>query len=278
MQLREVRDFNLVRLEELLGIVAGGHPMSRLGEDLESLGRAFETRGTMRLLLELDRPRFFVNLQRAAQARRFFLRKSIEQSSTDAIFLALSRTGALFDSIASGQWRLAAELEDLSPLEWMPAGEYEEDYCYHRLIHRYVARVLGGGTDLSAAQQWRNRFAAVVERIPQPGLDKVRLEICTTFLAGEEEPFWGAFEAFVEASGNAASVIPLASGRVFDFPWLTADRHLSIELLAWMALARARGFRPPQREYRRCPSVAWIDGEMESAPDVFLELESRFGL
>jgi hypothetical protein len=277
VQLMEVREFNLAKLEELLGVVAARHPIARLGEDLESLGRAFETRATMRLLLELDRPRFFVNLQRAAQARRFFLRKSIEQSSTDAVFVALSRTGALFDCIASGQWRLAAELEELSPLEWMPAGEYEEDYCYHRLILGYVAGVVGS-TDLAAAQPWRNRLAAVVARIPQAGLDASRLDICTSFLAGEEDQFWVTFEALVDASGNAAEAIPLASGRVFDFPWVTADRHVSIELLAWMALGRARGFHPPQREYRRCPSVAWIDGHMETAPDVFLELESRFGL
>jgi hypothetical protein len=105
-----------------------------------------------------------------------------------------------------------------------------------------------------------------------------RLDICAAFLGEDEPEFWVAFDGLVDASSAASEAIPLVSGRVFDFPWLTADRHVSIELLAWIALARSRGYRPPQPEYKRCPSVVWISGQVPPAPDVFRELEVRFGL
>jgi hypothetical protein len=65
---------------------------------------------------------------------------------------------------------------------------------------------------------------------------------------------------------------------VFEFPWLAADRFVSIELVAWIALARSRRFRPPLPEYERCPSVAWLNGRVEMASDPFLMIESQFGL
>ena len=193
------------------------------------------------------------------------------------MFTALSRTEALFDCLVGGDWPLALEIHDLSPLSWMPDGEYEESYCYHRLIHAYVAEVLGRGAP-GRARDWQRRLEVIVADIPEAGFDIARLQLCTRFLAGEEEQFWSAFDAFVETSGDAAAAVPLADVRLSEFPWLATERHVSIELLAWMTLARSRQFRPPQREYTRCPSVAWLNGRVEAASDLFLQLESRFSL
>jgi len=276
VELKDIHDLNLDEIKEILSIVATGIPMSDIGEQMQFLSQALEARGIGFLLLDFDTAAFFRNLQRSAHARRFFLRKSREQDSTDTVFLALSRTDALFDCIAGGDWLLAKDILDLSPLSWMPEGEYEEDYCYHGLIHAYLAGIRGSG-DPQMAQQWLGRLETVVENIKDSDLDVARLMLCSHFLADAEEDFWRSFTALVGISGDAAAAVPLADGRVFQFPWVVAERHISVELLAWMALARARGFRPAEQVYNRCPSVAWWGGYVEREADLFLDLEPLIG-
>jgi hypothetical protein len=243
---------------------------------MQFLCQGFEARGIGHLLLDFDVAAFFRNLQRSAHARRFFLRKSREQDSTDTVFLALSRTDSLFDCIAGGDWSLAKDILELSPLAWMPDGEYEEDYCYHGFVHAYLAGVRGTG-DPELTQHWLRRLESIVADIKDASLDVARLDLCTRFAAGEEAEFWRVFEAFVGISGDAAAEVSFPDGRVYEYPWVAAERYVSIELLAWMALARARGFQPPQREYHRCPSVAWVHEGIERDPDLFLELEPLIG-
>jgi hypothetical protein len=277
VQLSDLQTLNLDMIQDGLSIVAAGHRMSIMGEDMQFLSQAFEARGIYHLLLELDVARVVINLQRSAQARRYFLRKTREQQSADQLFVALSRTDAIFDCIAGGDWRLAMEIRSLSPQDWSWEGEYFEDFCYHALLHAYVAAAVQR-TGLEGAQELRLRLESVVADIPGSAIDVTRLDLCAAFLSGEEDAFWEAFERLVEVSGEIAAAVPLADGRVFEFPWLAADRFVSIELLAWIALARSRGFRPPQPEYNRCPSVAWLNGRVEKASDVFLMMESQFGL
>src|SRR3954464_14157698 len=113
MQLADLHALNLDAVQDGLCVVAAGHPMSKLGADMQALCEAFEARGIYHLLLELDVGRFVVNLQRSAQGRRYFLRKSREQQSEVNLFVALSRTDAIFDCIAGGDWRLAMEIRSL---------------------------------------------------------------------------------------------------------------------------------------------------------------------
>jgi hypothetical protein len=272
MQLNDLRSLNLDSIQDLLCIVAAGHPMQVMGEDMQFLSQAFQARAIYHLLLDFDTSAFALNLQRGAHARRYFLRKSREQGSNDAIFGALSRTDAVFDCIVGGDLPLAVEIRNLSPQEWTPAGEYLEDFCYHGLLYAYIA----GAAD--QALNWRDHLEAAVSGIPSPGVDAARLDVCTAFLSGDQSSFWAAFERLVEISGEAAASVPLADPRVFEYPWLGAERYISIELVAWMSLARRLGFQPPQREYLRCPSAAWTDGQIAPPPEIFVAMEAQFGL
>jgi hypothetical protein len=277
LELSDVDELNLDKLKEHLAIVAAAHPMRVLGEEIQSLCEGFQARAICRLLLELDVDAFAKNLQRSAHTRRFFLRKSRAQGSIDSLFCALSRTEALFDCIVGGDWSLAPELHGLSAPDWMPEGEYEEDFCYHQLVHALVAGILGTGSP-ATANAWLVRLQTVVKGISASAVDVCRLEVCTHFAAGDQAAFWGAFEALVQASAEQAAATPLDDGRVFEFPWVETTRHVSIELLAWIAIARARGFEPPQREFVRCPSVAWSAAQARPVSDLFVRLESQFGL
>lgn len=275
VQLSHIHDLNLEQIQELLSIIAAGYPMEALGEEMQFLTQAFEGRAVGFLLLDFNSDAFFRNLQRAAHARRFFLRKSREQGSADTVFVALSRTDALFDCIVGGDWSVATDIQNLSPGSWMTEGEYPENYCYHGLIHAYLAGV-GGWGQPNLAHDWLGRLEEAVATVRDSNLDVARLELCTSFLAGREEPFWRAFEVLVGVSGDAAAV-PIPDARISEFPWVAAGQYVSVELLAWIALARARGFRPPQTDYHRCPSVAWTHGRIDLEPDLFLDLEPLIG-
>ena len=277
MQLNELAALNLDVIQDELCVVAAGHPMAQLGDDLQTLCLAFEARGTFHLLETADLAAFSMNLRRSGQARRYFLRKSGEQRSTDVLYTALSRTGAVFDCIAAGDWPLALEIRALSPAEWRPRGEYHEDFCYHNVVYACAAAIVDRN-DAAAASSWCEQLESVVADIPGSTIDVARLSVCKAFLTGDEHVFWPAFEGLVEASGAEADAVPLADGRVFEFPWLAADRHVSIELVAWVTLARARRFTPAQREYRRCPSLAQPAGPPAPLPDIFDELERQFRL
>lgn len=277
MELGDLQSLNLDAIQDGLCVVAAGHPMSAMGEDMQSLSEAFEARAIYHLLLNLDLPAYAMNLQRGAQTRRYFLRKSRQQRSADTVFVALSRTNALFDCIAGGDWRLATDIAALSPQGWMREGEYYEDYCYQALLHAYVASAVNG-TDLAPAHGWRQRLETAVVDIPGSAIDVVRLEVCTAFLAADDRAFWKAFGDLAEISNETAASVPLADGRLFEFPWLGANRHVSIELVAWISLAQTRGMTPPEPEYVRCPSAAWLRGAVPPARDIFLEMETQFGL
>lgn len=276
MGLSEAQQLNLHKLEEHIAVVAAGHPMSEIGPECEALGLGFQARGIYLLLLELDAPAFHKNLQRSVHARRYFLRKSREQGSTDDVYLALSRSEALFDAIACGMWPLAVELEQLSPAQRLPEGEYEEDYCYHRLLHTYVGGVIGNNAS-SEAYPWLERLEEAVDSVEDYPLDETRLEVCRAFLGDDEGGFWDGFASLGAELVDLADV-PLEMRGLFESPWIEARRHLSVELLAWMGLARRRGFEPPCREYPLCPSVAWTPKNPEATPDLLCEIEQEFGL
>ena len=277
MQLRELQELNLDAIKDALCVVAAGHRMELLGEEMQCLSQAFRARGTFHLLQSADLAAFSMNLQRSGQARRYFLRKSREQLSPDLIFTALSRTDVVFDCIASGDWRLANAVGALSPSEWQREGEYEEDFCYHGLLHAHIATVLGD-TPTESPAAWHARLERAVADVPDAQLDAARLDLCSTLLGQDAGSFWQAFERLVVVSGELADGVPLSDGRVFEFPWLAAERFISVELLAWLDVGRRKWGLPPQAEYKRCPSMAWAPDVAQPAPDIFVELEQQFGL
>lgn len=256
----------LEEIEDHILVVAAGHPIVGHGEMFQELCFAFQGRAIFFLLGEMNLTHYRWNLERSVQARRFYLRKLREQGGDDSVFTALSRTESLFAAIATDDLTSAQELRTLSSQSWMPDGEYEEDYCYYALVNAVAA-----GENDSAVQHFR-QMATVLD-----GLQDARLAVCETFLENRQADFWLAFDEFVDELHERA-VIAHDDGRLVGEPWLAAFQHVSIEAIGWLKLADAKGFQPPEPEYRMCPSVALRLSKGDQAPDIFLELESRFSL
>lgn len=256
-------------LQERLAIIASGVPMVELGEVFQELCLGFQASGICSLLLQADAADLHRNLQRSGHARRYFLRKSLEQQSQDSVFVALSRTEALLDVIACGDWALAGELQRWSPQAWLPDGEYESDFCYYALLHAYLGRT-GSAFDVQAALPWLSRF----EQALGTYFD-LRLPLCQRFFEPELDvaAFWEAFEDFVEEQ------VRVAAAPVYDdASWIEPRRFVSVEGLAWLALAASRGLVAPALEYALCPSWARAPAASPQGADLLVQIEQQFGL
>lgn len=266
MNIAEASAAALEEIEEHILVVAAGHPMDQQGEMFQELCFAFQGRAIFFLLGDMNLIHYRWNLERSIQARRYYLRKLKEQGSDDPVFTALSRTESLFAAIAIDELLYANELRALSAQTWMPNGEYEEDYWYFALIHTVIAG------EHETSLQYLNKMATALN-----GLQDTRLSMCEYFLKNREADFWSAFSEFVDERYNS-TFIEHDDGRLVGEPWLATFQYVSIEAIAWLKLARAQGFHAPEDEHRMCPSVAFHLPKKEQQPDIFIEIESRFGL
>lgn len=253
-------------VEYQISVVAAGHPMADQGELFQELCVALQGRAILYLLGEMDTNRYRWNLGWSVNARLFYLRKLREQQGVDTVFTALSRTDSVFAAIATGDLASPAELRRLSPAQWTPNGEYEHDFCYFAAVHAIVE-----GSDDDARQLLAQMLVALDDQAD------CRLDLCTSFLDRREVDFWRAFSEFTEACYER-SAFDHDDGRLVGEPWLVAFQHVSLEAVSWMKLALDRGFVSPEPEYRMCPSIAVHLPDAPSAPDIFAQLEARFGL
>lgn len=134
-----------------------------------------------------------------------------------------------------------------------------------------------GNNEPSDAHPWLEQLDKAVDTIEDYPLDETRLEVCRTFLGDDESEFWESFASLATELAESADV-SLEERGLFESPWNEARRHLSVEALAWMGLARRRGYEPPYREYPLCPSVAWAPTKPKATPDLLCEIEQQFGL
>src|SRR5215813_3349285 len=109
MDASEIRDELVPEIKEMLAFVAAGYPIRELGDELEKLSEYFQALGIAYLLEYADQDRFRENLVRSGHARRYFLRKLLEENNVNDHRLALGRTEAFLDALAAGEVGLARE-------------------------------------------------------------------------------------------------------------------------------------------------------------------------
>lgn len=248
----------LDRAEERIGQAAYGPDAGEAGPVYEDLGDTFEGLAACNLLLELDTEQFRTDLIYSAGAREQFLRLCAH-AGAEPLHRALSRTGALFCALAVRDAALAARLVRLGPAEWLPDGEYEDDFCYHAVV-----ATLAAPAEAAFAPDLLDRFARVLDGRPSP-----RLNVCRAFADDDPAAFAVAFEDLLLAHERWAEENE-APRR--DQPTFLASRLVFVEGLALIALAGARGWPPPD-ETPLCPVPARLEPSTAPVPDLYREIE-----
>lgn len=197
-----------------------------------------------------DRTRFRGNLLAAAELRRDYLRAARGAGSAAGAGreFAAGRSGGLFDALAAGSLSLAREIAELAPADWRADCEYEDDFCWARLVGLQLP---GVQIDAGEPAALLTRFEASLQ-----GQGSVRLELARALCARDVAAFGPAFEALL--AEHARRIEERIEAGEMDDPIVLADRRVFVEGLGLLALADALGL-PTDHEYLYCPSIARVE-------------------
>jgi hypothetical protein len=265
MSIQETREELIDEIQENISILAGGYPIKELGETYENLCFQFQGLGICNLLTSLEFEDYCRNLLISAYCRRFYLRKSQEKGNGDDLYLAISRTEAFFDAIAAGSFVLANEIVNMSPTDWIPDGEYEDDFCYYAFMHRYIE--LFADSDVDKLNQILDRF----EKSLGKG-SPARLSVCRALLDKDQGGFEKAFsDLLVERETQ------IKSQKTVLVSYEEPRKYIFTEGLALLEIAKHSGITVGD-EYNYCPAIAVPPPTPIEPEDIFQILEKDFKL
>ncbi|WP_437585655.1 Imm49 family immunity protein [Sorangium sp. So ce1000] len=222
-----------------------GYPIVQLDQLSVELSGKLRALAIMVLLVKADSDRFYHNLIRSGLVRETYLRRCRDEVFSGHHRVS-GRIASLLDSIAAGEIPLARRIAALSPAEHRQGHEYEDDYCYAQVLHLWVA---DPARDEGIAPIL-DYFEAFLEGRTDP-----RLDCCRALWTREQKPFDEAFDALL-AERVAETEAAIERGQEEE-PSVVSQRYVSIEGLALLRLAEARGLST-RREYPLCPSLARV--------------------
>jgi hypothetical protein len=266
MALSAVREELIEDIKYELSVITERHPLHELAPVYERVANGFEALGICNLLLYGNPERFHENLIRSGHARLAFLRDCERNGETASHQLAISRWPSLLDVIVADDTALAREIVGRSPSEWIPDGEYEDDFCFVAILHRLVAGA--GPEDHAALRPLLERFRGVVGEEPTP-----QYEICVALVEEDHALFAEAFER--RLGEREAWVERVRGGPTADEAVVWTQSQIFIEGLAVLKVAEAAGF-PTDRDYKFCPRLARHPRKGVPSEDIFLVLEREY--
>jgi hypothetical protein len=270
MDPRDLRKHLVPEIKEKILTIASGYPIAELGSTFDELGDYLQALAIAALLANEDQEEFRNNLVRGGHARRYFLRRSATEQNTSDRHLAVSRTEALWDSLAAGSANLAAEIVALSIDQWHGDWEYEDDYWYHKIVGSLVLARRRNERGAGGAEQILPRLAAALGDEAEP-----RYRLCGALVAGDE----GLFnEALFELLQRAQARFDKKRDSIVsaEFPeslfWLKS--FVSIEGLALIHLASLFGITADEH-LPLCPEAGRLPALTRDVFDVFVEVDNE---
>lgn len=228
----------------LQGLTNPEYPVEELGGLGLELSQKLRALAIMGLLVAADSNSFYHNLIRSGRVRVTYLEKMRASGRLDDHHRCSGRFEPLMDAIAADDFNLAMRIVELSPAEFREGHEYEDDYCYARILSRWIAKM----PDDSETPGLIDRFGAYLE-----GKPNARLAVCRALAVKDQAAF---DEAFANLLDERDLEIEAAKERgQLEEPQVVALRRVWVEGLAILRLAERRGLHTEQ-EYRYCPSLA----------------------
>lgn len=127
-------------VEEALIRFGVGCSPDELPEVFDRISVCYQGLGIALVLMTGERTRFRECLVRSAWARLHLLQVATTLQPPPRQ-RATSYGEGFLDAVAAGHWLVAGEIAALSPSDWVPEGEYEDDFCYFRLLFGFADEV-----------------------------------------------------------------------------------------------------------------------------------------
>lgn len=228
----------------MTGLDDDTYPIEDLGQASGEVSQKLRTLAIAMLLSEGDTTIFCHNLIRSGLARLTFQRRCADERRVDDYHRVASRCDPFIDTVAAGDLDLARLIAALSPDEWWPEHEYEDDFCYALFLHRAI--------QVDAMSQDFKPLILQFENSLE-GAESARLDVCRALISGEQQEFDDAFAGMLEE--HEARIEEDKSRGAMEHVHALARRAIFVEGLALLRVAESLSFRTDP-EYRYCPELA----------------------
>lgn len=196
------------------------------------------------LVTEADHRTYTHNLVRSGRCRLAYLQRLRASGQTDELYSGSARLQPFLDAVAAADFELARQIAALSPAEWKPSSEYEDDFCHAMVAHGIVANL----TDVNRVEALFSRWEHVLQGQPDP-----RMAVMKALAHRDSAGFDAAFEALV--LHRADTIAQDRARSVIEEHDVVAARQLDVDGLALLRMATQLGLKT-QDEYLGCPSLA----------------------
>lgn len=227
------------------GLTNPASPLPEVGNLSLEISAKFRALAIMALLVKGDHNLFCHNLVRSGLARRSYLQRVRDEERLEDHHFTSGRYGALVDVLAAGEFGLARQLGDLAPSEWRQDREYEDDYCYARILRLLL--------DTPAPRVLPSLFTQF--EIYADGAANPRLEVTRSLYEGDRAGFEAAFADLLR--DRELQIAADEERGQLETPEVIAERQVFVEGLALLRLGALLGIET-EGEYRYCPSIALL--------------------
>ncbi len=238
-----------------MGVESPDTPIDGLGDLSLEVSYKLRTLAILAILAEASTDGFVHSCTRAARARKLYLQHLGNDGVDRDHHFVSGCYEPLLDAIAAGDMLLVQEIDKLSPADFLPPDEYEDDYCYAQLLQRLCREPVPEGE----LEPLLERFETYLDGDRNP-----RLPLCRALVERHDGGFEQAFEEFLVALGQNIQE-KIDGGRQVEDVHTFAQRHISIEGLALLRIADMRGIRT-ESGYLYCPSLARLPASRPCPP------------
>jgi hypothetical protein len=238
-----------------MGVDNPDTPIEGLGDLSLEVSYKLRTLAILAILADASTDGFVHSCTRAARARKLYLHRLAKEGIDRDHHFVSGCYEPLLDAIASGDMPLVQEIEKLSPADFRPPDEYEDDYCYAQLLQRMCR----DSVPEAELEPLLERFETYLDGDYNP-----RFPVCRALVERDQDGFEHAFEDFLTTLGEIIQK-KIDGGRQVEDVHVFAQRHISIEGLALLRIADRRSIRT-ESDYLYCPSLARLPASRPCPP------------
>jgi hypothetical protein len=195
--------------------------------------------GILAWLDHKDEQQFLANLSRSARAWTMFLGRAKDVDPRPHHCVS-GRIDPILDGIAAGDMEAIARIAELAPVDKQGRSEYEDDYCYARLLMGLSAKSVDKGALNPLVDRYR-KFE-----------DGARVAVCAALIERDKLAFNRSLRQVIAKFKKDTDEL---NARTEDSPELTARCSVCVEGLALLRLAEKLAI-PTGARYPRCPDKA----------------------